>query len=450
VDDIKIFAKTEGELRKKLIALDLASKEIGLFPQTSKINIRRITTPDEEIKSISRPPEPSITPFVRQDLLIKRLLEITRLGRINKAQSTRFKFLLSKAEPSHRLNVRLISVLRNHPEYSETISNYIIRYARLPKKFSGEIISYLKDHELYHSVNGNLLRACLGRIPTSNEFQLSTFCADRLLRPKKHLLIPQPTYKEALIAWSIRTRMVNYAELIALQKTEGDWWVRKSILRELTEDQFGKASFGEFLNISMRFSESETSQIAAARLIETSTTLVRPYGDIHESGKIILKAAKVIKSAGDPPSRINGCLSYILGRPETPYNWKRFFGTQHRQIELMTILLKQSRESDIDAFLTRLDSFSDGLVKEIFRRYCTGKTYPKYGAAIKHPILLANLPKLMNVLTILHDLRLQSITAHPRSQKTGKGTRRLRHYDFYKIRPFLLAGFSELESSVTP
>lgn len=57
VDDIKILAKNEAELRRKLIALDIASKEIGLFPQTAKINIRKIADPLDEIKSVSRPPE---------------------------------------------------------------------------------------------------------------------------------------------------------------------------------------------------------------------------------------------------------------------------------------------------------------------------------------------------------------------------------------------------------
>src|SRR5271165_4726829 len=73
VDVIKIFAKTEDELRRKLVALDLASKEIGLFPQTAKINIRQMSNPNDEVKSVSRPPEPSIMPFVNQKRLASRL-----------------------------------------------------------------------------------------------------------------------------------------------------------------------------------------------------------------------------------------------------------------------------------------------------------------------------------------------------------------------------------------
>ncbi len=62
VDDIKILAKTELDLRAKLVKLDIASKEIGLFPQTAKINMRKVTDPEDEIKSVSRPLETSVVP----------------------------------------------------------------------------------------------------------------------------------------------------------------------------------------------------------------------------------------------------------------------------------------------------------------------------------------------------------------------------------------------------
>jgi Reverse transcriptase (RNA-dependent DNA polymerase) len=76
VDDIKILAKTEDELRRKLIKLDITAKEIGLFPQTSKINIHKITEPDDEVKSVSRPPEPSVKPRPDQSQLVARILQL--------------------------------------------------------------------------------------------------------------------------------------------------------------------------------------------------------------------------------------------------------------------------------------------------------------------------------------------------------------------------------------
>lgn len=123
VDDIKIFAKTEDELRRKLIGLDLASKEIGLFPQTAKIKIRRVINPADEIKSVSNPPEPSIRLGVDQQKLTSRLMEITRRSRVDAKLSSRFRYLLAQADPNYRISERLLTVLRTHPEYSSAIES---------------------------------------------------------------------------------------------------------------------------------------------------------------------------------------------------------------------------------------------------------------------------------------------------------------------------------------
>jgi len=162
-----------------------------------------------------------------------------------------------------------------------------------------------------------------------------------------------------------------------------------------TADQFGAPSYRDFLNRSMRIRESEIARCASAKLVEQSVSLNNPYRDVYEPAKIILRATKIIRSVGRPPSMINSIVAYVLARSETPYDWTRLFGAGHRHAEQMAIFLKQSREADIDAFMTRFDSFADNLTAEIFRRYCPGRIYPKYGSALKHPTLVALLPNAM-------------------------------------------------------
>jgi hypothetical protein len=448
VDDIKIFAKSEDVLRRKLIALDLSSKEVGLFPQTSKINIRRIVNPDDEIKSVSRPPEPSIQPVVSQKKLASRLLEITRRSRVDPLLSSRFKYLLAQAEPNYRLSERLLKVIRRHPEYSGTISSYFSRYKVIPTRLAAEITTYIREPELYHSVASNILRACLGRISAADATVLGRFAAQRLLRPGRSQLPLQPTYKEALIAWTIRTNEITFRELETLRDNEPDWWVRKCILRELTPDQFGTPSYRDFLNKSMRIQESEIARCAAAKLVEESIPLDKPHKNVFEPAKMILKTFKLIKFVGKPPSMINSVIAYVLKRPETAYNWIKLFGTDHKHAEQMAIFLKQSQETDIDAFMTRFDSFADKLIEVVFQRNCPGKTYPNYGSALKNPTLVSLLPTTIKSFEDLHSLRLESFTAHPRSSKSGAGTRRLKHRDFHKLRPALVAAFDEFEHVV--
>jgi hypothetical protein len=450
VDDVKIFAKSEDELRRKLIALDLASKDIGLFPQTSKINIRLINNIDDELKSVSRPPEASIRPVVDQKKLTGRLLELTRRSRVDPLHSTRFKFLLGKAEPNYRLSERLLQVLRRHPEHSSTICSYFSQYTIIPTRLAEKITAYIMESELYHSVNGEIMRACLGRMSAADASVVGRFAVRRLLRPRRGLLRPQPTYKEALIAWAIRTREITFDELETLRDKETDWWIRKCMLRELGKEQFGEPSYRQFLNKSIRIPESEIARCAAAKLVEDSIALDGPHKDVFEPAKVILRTSRLIKSPGKPPSMISTIIAYVLKRSESNFDWIKFFGKNHKQAEQMALFLKQSQETDTDAFMTRFDSFADYITENIFYRYCPGKDYPHFGSAVKNPTLKKLLPKTMEIFDQLHALRLESMTANPRSHKTGAGTRRLKHRDFYKLRPALQAAFDEFEKTVVP
>jgi hypothetical protein len=451
VDDIKILAKTEGEVRRKLIKLDIAAKEIGLFPQTSKINIHRMTDPNKEVKSISRPPEPALGPKVNQSKLIPRILVLSRGATVESEDVTRFKFLLARAQPSHKLNIRLMSVLLKHPELAPSICSYIERYHVIPQRMATAIVSYLCDGlELYHSVNGALLNATLSKITGALGDRLAKFSAERVVRPRKGSIPAQPTYRDALVAWSLNQRTLSYAEYERLLFQEADWWVQKRMLGHLDQDLFGAGTYADLINRSLRLKSGETSRIAAARLLENSIKLARPYGDVEVTAKQTLRTSGIIKSAGQPESRINQILAYILSRAENPYRWKSFFERSHRQGELIALLLKRNFESNIDAFLVQLDSFCDLITEKVWLQLKPGKQYPSYGHAVKDAKLRAALPDTMAAFLSLHDLRLQSATAHPRALKTGQPTRRLKHRDFYKIRPALNKAFEEFERVINP
>lgn len=448
VDDIKILAKSEDELRRKLIALDIASKEIGLFPQTAKINIRKISDPRDEVKSISRPPEPSIKPMVNQERIVTRLLELTRKGKISSENVTRFKYLLAHAMPTHRLNTRLMAVLHRHPEHAHSICRYIATYAKIPAALAKLIEIYVSENELYHAVNAQMLRSCLGKCPPPITASLGKLSADRLLRPKSGTIRLQPSYKEALIGWALSAKAITFAEYDGLVSDERDWWVKKCAFRELAPSLFGAATYADFMNRQMRDAESEVARIATARLIDNNLRLVRPYGDVETTAKHVLRAARLIRFVGQPDSRINEILAYILKRKQTAYDWKTFFGAAHGHAERMSIFLKRNHDSNIDTFLVQLDSWCDEVFSHIYSRLKPNNKFPNYGAALRDQTLLTQLPNLMPCFLHLHDLRLQSTTAHPR--RGGAATRRLKHRDFRTIRSDLVLAFDELEASIVP
>jgi retron-type reverse transcriptase len=449
VDDIKILARSELELRRKLIKLDIAAREIGLFPQTSKINIHRIVDPDEEVKSISRPLENSIRLYVDQKKLAARILELSRNSKLGASNVSRFKFLLAHAEPTYRLNGRLMRVLRRNPDLAGSICSYIAKYDKIPAKLAADIVSAIKEPELYHAVTASLLRASLGRLDSSTSAEVGKFAAERLLRPPRGAILLQPGYKEAVVACALDAGALSFADYEKILLEEKDWWVRKSCLRELNEGRYGPANYAVLVNQCLRMKEGEVARGAASLMLRDSVPLSKPYGNVEITAKQALKVAGIIKAVGQPPSRINTIIAYILDRNETAYDWRRFFGKEHRHVEVHAIFLKRNRETNIDAFLVQLDSFLDFVTRELWRRFKPGSQCPAYGHAVKDAILSAALPKAMACLLKLHDLRLQSATAHPRT-KAGAPTRRLKHGDFYKLRPELIDAFDEIETNIAP
>ena len=450
VDDIKILAKTEQDLRAKLIKLDIASKEIGLFPQTAKINIRKVSNPEDEIKSVSRPPEPSLVPAVDQKKLRSRVLELCRRGRVAPSDATRFKYLLAKVNPNHRLNARLIKVLQSHPEYAPQIASYISRYVIIPASMASDIKAYLDGQELYHAVLAVILDACRGRLPPPFDNDIGQAAADRLLRPKASALPLQPTYKASLIAWALSEHKLTFAEYEGIVSVEPDWWVKKRSLVALDSDIFGEPSYEAFLNSRLRENGSEVARICASRLVEGSHKLAKPYGNVETTAKHILRAAKLIRVVGAPDSRIPEIIAYILDRKRSAFDWKTFFGSGHKHAERMMIMLKRDKEANIEKFLVHFDSWCDLLLAEIYGRLKPGKKYPAYGAALNDANLAATLPTAIPALKVLHAVRLESSVAHPRSQKTGKPTRRLKHYDYNKIKKQLVPAFDEIERVIVP
>ena len=299
VDDIKIFAKTEEILKQRLVSLDLAAKEVGLFPQSAKINIRRVTNPYEEIKSISRPPEPSLTPTPNPRRIASRILELSRRGRVSSEDQTRFKYLLGKAVPNSRMNRRLVVVLSKHPDLYSEIAGYFSKYPKLPNKTAEALLQLLSAQEIYHAVNAAILLATLDNIQEPNRSRWTQYCYGRLISPKRGSLPPQPSFKASLIAWLLKQNKLTFAELETVF-ADPDWWIIKDVIKHLRTVLYGSASCQRLLNKLIRYQSAEPARLGALKLIDEGMTATSPLKDANESARLLLYAAGHLRNIGRP------------------------------------------------------------------------------------------------------------------------------------------------------
>jgi hypothetical protein len=331
VDDLKIMAKDEKTLRRKLVALDIAAKEIGLFPQASKIAIRKITDPEDEIKSVSIPPEPAVRPGANQSDIRNRVRALANRGM--PTDSTRFKFVLPKLEPSYKTNKLLIRVIENRPDLSDTVTRHLEKYKRLPKSLADQVIAHVVAEGVYHSVNADFLNLLYGRIDGIRLMQVADFSYERLFARKYRspaFPAPQPTYKAALIRWALLSGRMTFMDVEGLVRGEPDWWARQMLLTFLDNTKFGQPSFEALLKLGMRGTDPDPARVAASFVFSHSIGVARPYQDYHWVARLLLKNVGIIPYAGRPSSLVPGILAYAV-KFSTPYNWQRLFGGGTRQ-----------------------------------------------------------------------------------------------------------------------
>jgi len=158
VDDIRLFAASEKELRKMLVQFDRLSKNIGLFPQSSKIEIHEVKDIEEELKSVSNPTESSISwKIIDQRKLQKRIVELTKGYKIK--NTTRFKYLLAHAMPSSKINNRIWRLFKENPANFETTLRYFQRYKFLPSSVVDLIIKEkYSDKKILIVAHGGIMK----------------------------------------------------------------------------------------------------------------------------------------------------------------------------------------------------------------------------------------------------------------------------------------------------
>ncbi len=446
VDDIKLFAKNEKLLRQRLISLDLAAKEIGLFPQSLKINVRKVTNPIEEIKTVSGVAELVSNPAINQNKMYNQILDLSKGGKIRNEDQTKFKYLLSRTIPNYKLNNRIIQILKNHPSLSTHIAYYFGKYKKLPPKCAEKIVHFIRNEDIFHSVQADILFATIENMPEPYKAYCLGYCNERLFPTARFTAQPQPSLKAALLAWILKNDNITYQKLKIFITEELDWWVIKDVLKYIRDDQYGIASYNTFLNEQIESKYADIARMAALKIINENLNVNSKSA--NEAAKLLLFSAGKIRKIGKPESLVSKVLCYVLKCNLPPFSWDRLFGQNHKKAEYIAFNVKKDFESNINSCLLTLDSLCDLLFEKLFNKFLPQNTYGNYGSMLLNPTINQNLPNTCSAFQELHKLRLLSITAHPRS-RSGNSTRHLKYGDFYNIKPHLISAFNEIAQNIT-
>ncbi|MBN8704221.1 MAG: hypothetical protein J0M08_14265 [Bacteroidetes bacterium] len=447
VDDIRLLAKTEGNVRKGLLELDYTSKEIGLFPQSGKINIHEIENLDDEIKTISLPPEPiNFRLAFDQTEVLNRFNELVKANKV--LNETRFKYVLAHAAPNEKLAKKLLNILLKNPHLYQSILKHFSKYKKFTKSVSTKILSLLKLEQLYEEVTTAYILTSLNKI---HKDLVADFKTHILSLHSKRKTITSPNLRSIIFVWLLNENHFTYKEIENIYKST-EWWLIHNSLDYIDIDRFGEPSYQAILNVLIKSSSFEVAIKAAYLISEHNLKVTTPLSKINDSAQIILKKAGIIGKTSLSKSSIPARLNEIAGITFPTKNWKTFLNTDHSNCERLALLLTGHIKTDANSFINEFDVFNDFVCKALFLHDGTLGTYTlgKIGSTLHSTTsrFATNYPKFNALCKKVHELRLESDLSHPIVKSTGKATRRIKFSEIKKLMKIIIDGYTELISSI--
>lgn len=422
VDDMRFFAKNEHDLRLMLVEMDLLSKQIGLFPQSSKISIHEVTNIDDEIKSISHPPEIiNIKVAGLQEKLVKRLMELS--PRLKVENETRFKYILGSAGPSTKLGNRLIKILYKNLHLYTSIFNYFDQYQSLPQSITDKLIKLLSDNSLYSALTSAGLRMLLKRHHESSRTKLVSLARSILSKPAELKSTELFTAATAILLKSNRLLFKDTTEAIL---NNDEWWSRSELATHINLDQFGEPSYEKILNDLLKDDSVDTSIVAAELIANKSLNATLPIDQINQIAQLSLKSMGVIGARRGGKCPVSNTMQHMLGMAVKDIDWKKLLGTRYKDVTKKASMLQAYSETDATAWVNLLDTIHDNLLESLFNHEAGALgIYSKIGAVIasKTSAFALKYPQTHKAFNLIHNERYKSALSHSKNLKTKKTTR---------------------------
>jgi hypothetical protein len=440
VDDIRLFARSEVALREMIIRLDMLSKDIGLFPQSSKIEIHEVRDIEEELKSVSRPAESVIRrKKIDQQRLTRRLFQLTPRFQIR--NETRFKYLLAYASPSARLSYRVWRIYDERPDLYSNLMRYFAGYKVLPRSGGERFIVEIRRKQLYAAITTALVQTAEGRLNVDQKLR-----ADRIVRRLWNPRSLAPDLLSAVGQWLLRCGSLTPKQVQLAVRNTKDWWVRCQLVSALSGRFLGKTFLTTVVNERLSDDVQDVAIAAASKLVAESVSISRPIKEIQRGAGHVLRQLGVLQRVPRGACGIDASMTSLLGRAVSGINWQLIFGSDYAQAEKQAVSCRAFASTDMTSFVNALDVFNDWLLMRVYLHEPALGIYTlgSIGSVLNSTRFKARYPDLHKMIVSAHGRRLESMLSHPVTRSTGRPTGRIRFSYLSRIKPLMVRAFKEV------
>lgn len=432
VDDVRLFGKTENEVRQAVIILEQLCRERGLIPQSSKCGIRELKTPEDAIGAL-----PSIPPTDgRQPNDLGMSYDQARqmlVSALNKKHSlvtdkSRFRFIMYRAPADKKILRHALRLMPRHPEHIDAFMAYLHNYAR-SRPVTNAAISYLESGVPYSYVRGELYHL-LARIGTPRDLKRTLPLAQGDARRRCDC---------AALSWGVMHFLIR-CEKENLYNTKRQLNTEFPLSRSLLAPVIPDRMFSRKQVLEKMLRGTLEEQLTAAREMQRRDISLQSLGlngqQIGLQACRSLRALRVIRRG--LRKNEDWISSQLVARYSIPGRsvWRLLLGTEYEHA--LQILIEGDASFDLSPsnWLSLQDSFNDILVRRLFAylafrgKLRHAKTTDRNGKLVDFGVLLkagtpfdAIYPKEAALLRDVHERRNQLPGSHPYEKKGGTRNR---------------------------
>lgn len=445
VDDIRLFARTEYGLRAALIRLDHLSKDIGLFPQSSKISIHRVADIRTELKSISQPIETVVKlTSVDQNRLFKRLVALSPRYRIE--DTTRFKYLLGHATPHARLTDRLWGILDRSPELYDPAARYLARATKLSRRTSRDVVDRIVKEKLYPAVAASFLRSIVSNVHP-DEIKYARSKLKPLWGPRSRA----PDFTAALGQWLLAHEALTEQQTAYVCAYAKSSWTRSALVLAANDHVTASTLRSRIVLAAIKDSSTDPAICGAVMAGKDGACPQAKRRTMHAHGTLVLKEFGLLRRAKGRTCGIQLSLEQIVGQLGLSMSWRRFFCSQYKNAERQIVGCRGYAGTDATAWAHGLDVFNEYILEALFSLdgslgvYTLGKIGSVTGSPSK--ALQSKFPATLTYVTEVHNKRYESHLAHPLVKRTRHPTRRIPFKFIKKSKYLMIRALREIEQA---
>lgn len=451
VDDIRILGKSEFEVRKALVDLDVLCRERGLIPSSEKTTF--ITVKDEEDLVKNIPPillyqETYGSKQFDEEEADEGIKDAICLNNnsIEIVDKSKFRYVLFRTGPSEKILQIVLALWIHNPHQIDAFASFLENYDRVD-----EIVDLcIQDvtQNPYDLVRGEAWKI-LSRMCTKSECRQLTTKAINSVKSKNCSATKIGAYKFLLrceeLGLGAYSKWLMYEDSAIIQAV--------SI---------------QNLMINQNYGVEVTSQILERRIPDPSLGLVRPllaskmtvdqFGTrpdklLQVTRNIYFKSGIIQDGRRIKRDVLGNKLSQRYKIPKWD-KWQNLFGNEYQHAFSLLILAESYFRGYRSAWLEQQDAFTDALFRA-FQAYLASHgavgaipTVDKrglidYGTLIQDKSFTSTYSTLSSHLVTVHRRRCKESIAHPYEKNTGKKAIVLKANEQRAMSAHLAAAYTE-------